>query len=73
MPMNLAVTGNFIYIRFHGLQHGPAHDYTERELRPWAEHCRNYLARGFGVFAYFNNDWNARAPLNAEMFRAMIG
>ena len=39
MPMNLNVTGDFIYIRFHGLEHGAAHDYTRKELQPWAEHC----------------------------------
>jgi uncharacterized protein YecE (DUF72 family) len=72
MPMNLTVTGGFIYLRFHGLQHGPAHDYSEEELRPWAEHCRRCVAQGLDVFAYFNNDWNTRAPLNAEMFRGMI-
>jgi uncharacterized protein YecE (DUF72 family) len=72
LPMNLNVTSDFVYIRFHGLEHGAAHDYTRAELQPWADHCRGCLGNGISVFAYFNNDWNTRAPVNAEMFREMI-
>lgn len=72
MPMNLSVTGDFIYLRFHGREHGAAHNYTRNELRTWADHSRRCIDNGIQVFAYFNNDWNTRAPANAEMFRDMI-
>jgi uncharacterized protein YecE (DUF72 family) len=72
MPMNLNLTADFAYLRFHGLENGAAHDYTREELRPWAAHCRRCLDNGVAVYAYFNNDWNTRAPLNAEVFREMI-
>jgi uncharacterized protein YecE (DUF72 family) len=72
MPMNLAITTDFTYIRFHGLEGGPSHDYTRLELKPWAEHCRRCLDNGIAVYAYFNNDLNTRAPLNAVMFRQMV-
>jgi uncharacterized protein YecE (DUF72 family) len=72
MPMNLNVTADFVYIRFHGLEHGAAHDYTRNELQPWADHCRRCVDNGIAIFAYFNNDWNTRAPGNAELFREMI-
>jgi uncharacterized protein YecE (DUF72 family) len=72
MPMNLTVTSDIVYIRFHGLKDGARHDYTRKELRPWAEHCRRCLAEGKSVYAYFNNDLNTRAPLNAQLFSAMI-
>ncbi len=36
MPMNLTVTSDLVYIRFHGLESGAAHDYTRDELKPWA-------------------------------------
>lgn len=72
MPMNFNVTSDFTYIRFHGLENGAAHDYTREELQPWADHCRRCVDNGIAVFAYFNNDWNTRAPSNAEMFREMI-
>src|ERR1051325_4374347 len=37
MPMNLTVTSGIVYLRFHGLEGGAAHDYTLSELEPWAE------------------------------------
>jgi uncharacterized protein YecE (DUF72 family) len=73
MPMNLTVTSNLVYIRFHGLQGGYAHDYTRQELEPWAKFCREQSAAGRTVFAYFNNDGNVRAPQNAGLLMQMIG
>ena len=62
MPMDLTVTADIVYIRFHGLQGGFAHDYTRAELRPWARHIQEQARAGRKVFAYFNNDANVRAP-----------
>src|SRR5205814_5405589 len=45
MPMNLTVTSELVYIRFHGLENGGAHDYTRDELRPWAEHILRQAAK----------------------------
>jgi uncharacterized protein YecE (DUF72 family) len=72
MPMNRTVTTDFTYIRFHGLEGGARHDYTRPELKPWVEHCGELLRDKMDVFAYFNNDLNTRAPMNAELFRDMI-
>ncbi len=71
MPMDLTVTSNLVYIRFHGLAGGAAHDYTRAELKPWAEHIRRQATRGHTVFAYFNNDANVRAPANAKLLIQM--
>jgi uncharacterized protein YecE (DUF72 family) len=71
MPMNLCVTADFIYIRFHGLAGGPSHDYTRNELEPWARHIREQAAAGRKAFAYFNNDLNVRAPINAQILVEM--
>jgi len=73
MPMNLTVTTDFVYIRFHGLEHGAAHDYAREEMEPWVEHCRGALEQGKKVYAYFNNDWNCRAPENAKTMMEMAG
>jgi len=72
MPMNLTSTTDFVYIRFHGLEGGAAHDYTAEELKPWAEQCRRCISADMEVHAYFNNDVNTRAPGNAQMLRDMI-
>jgi uncharacterized protein YecE (DUF72 family) len=71
MPMNLTVTSDQVYIRFHGLEGGFAHDYTRAELEPWAKFCREQAAAGRAVYAYFNNDVNVRAPQNAKMLMEM--
>ena len=76
MPMDFTTTTDFVYIRFHGLEGGAAHDYTREELEPWADYCQTALREGKTVYAYFNNDWNCRAPENAraimEMTRAEL-
>lgn len=72
MPMDLTVTSDFIYVRFHGLDDGAAHNYTAEELAPWAAHVRRQMHRGKKAFVYFNNDVNARAPENARLFREML-
>jgi len=72
MPMNLTVTTDFVYVRFHGLQGGPYHDYTNAELMPWAKYCRACVAKNIPIYAYFNNDLNTRAPLNAIAFRSLV-
>ncbi|HVV00747.1 MAG TPA: DUF72 domain-containing protein [Verrucomicrobiae bacterium] len=73
MPMNLTVTTDLVYIRFHGLKDGAAHNYTRAELEPWAAHIRRSANHGKVVYAYFNNDWNVRAPANARMLMEMTG
>jgi uncharacterized protein YecE (DUF72 family) len=73
MPMDLTVTSHFVYIRFHGLEGGAAHDYTRAELEPWADHIREQARAGKKVFAYFNNDINVRAPDNAKLLMEMVG
>lgn len=73
MPLNLSVTTDFLYIRFHGLEGGAAHDYTPKELKPWAEHIRENSKDRKPVYAYFNNDVNVRAPENAKMLMEMVG
>jgi uncharacterized protein YecE (DUF72 family) len=72
MPMVVEFTGDFLYLRFHGLAGGFAHDYTEEELRPWVETTVRALNAGLDVFAYFNNDSHCRAPKNAREFQTLV-
>jgi len=73
MPMHLKPTANFVYVRFHGLKGGSAHDYSDSELEPWAEHLRRCARQGLKGFAFFNNDVNTRAPLNGRRLIEMVG
>jgi uncharacterized protein YecE (DUF72 family) len=73
MPMNLTVTSDIIYIRFHGLEGGAAHDYNRKELKPWARFITEQCSKGLTSYIYFNNDINVRAPENAKMLMQLIG
>jgi uncharacterized protein YecE (DUF72 family) len=73
MPIRFELTTNWTYIRFHGLEGGAAHNYTKKELEPWASHIREQSANRRLVYAYFNNDANVRAPANAHMLMEMTG
>jgi uncharacterized protein YecE (DUF72 family) len=73
MPMNLSITSDIVYVRFHGLEGGAAHDYTRKELEPWADFAQDQASEGRTVYIYFNNDINVRAPENARMLMEMVG
>jgi uncharacterized protein YecE (DUF72 family) len=73
MPVDHAVTADFVYLRFHGLQGGAYHDYTDDELRPWAEQLAKAARKGLPAYVYFNNDLNTRAPLNAHALMRLVG
>lgn len=73
MPKDHTITSDFVFLRFHGLQGGAYHDYTDEELRPWAEQLVKAARRGRRAFVYFNNDLNTRAPLNAHALMKLVG
>jgi uncharacterized protein YecE (DUF72 family) len=60
----LELTAPFTLVRFHFGARGRRGNYSERELRAWAERLAG-LAERAAVFAYFNNDWEGFAPRNA--------
>lgn len=73
MPPNREITARHVYLRLHGLEGGAAHDYTDRELEPWADWLCDLAGRGVDAFVYFNNDVNVRAPGNALRLMDMVG
>ena len=62
LPEELVRTTDFLYIRFHGKEGGHRYNYSEEELKVWAERIESTPAGE--VYAYFNNDYSAHAPLN---------
>lgn len=73
MPADYSITADFVYLRFHGLAGGAYHDYTDAELAPWAKQLARAARRGLPCYAYFNNDLNTRAPLNAHALMKLLG
>jgi uncharacterized protein YecE (DUF72 family) len=67
----LELTTDWAFVRFHYGHRGRRGNYSETELREWADRLREIRTRA-EVFAYFNNDWEAFAPRNAERLRALL-
>ena len=69
LPEDRTITGNGVYVRFHGLRPGYAYDYTDADLRPWAKWLRSQR----DGFAFFNNDLSGHAIDNANRLTQMLG
>lgn len=65
------ITGDMIYIRFHGTSGGYAGSYTDKILAEWARWIKRNN-KGRECYAYFNNDYNACAVKNAKTLRRML-
>jgi uncharacterized protein YecE (DUF72 family) len=77
MPDVAPITSSFVYLRFHGLGTKVATryrwDYTRAELDPWARRLRDAALAGCDGWVYFNNDYDARAPRNADVLIELLG
>jgi uncharacterized protein YecE (DUF72 family) len=65
------LTADFTLIRFHYGRRGRRGNYSETELREWADRISAW--RDTTVFAYFNNDWEGFAPANARRLASLLG
>lgn len=71
LPDDLIITANTVYIRFHGVGSERYHYlYSDRELKEWADKLKE--SDSDHIFCYFNNDYHANAPKNAQMLQKMI-
>jgi uncharacterized protein YecE (DUF72 family) len=64
------LTGDFMYLRFHGPDEMFASGYGRRGLKRWAPLIEAWLDEGIDVFAYFNNDVGGHAVRDAQ---ALLG
>ena len=71
-PYYEAVTADFVYLRFHGREQLYASDYSESDLKLFAEKIINWLYEGKEVWVFFNNDYHGFAIKNAERLREII-
>ena len=71
LPDDLVITSNTAYVRFHGIGAEKYHYlYSNPELNEWAGKLNESNSKR--VFCYFNNDYNANAPVNCEMLQEII-
>lgn len=71
-------TASFAYIRGHGPSgryHGPSGRYhgryADERLSRWADRAAAWRAEGADVYAFFDNDVEAAAPVDAARFQAL--
>jgi uncharacterized protein YecE (DUF72 family) len=64
VPQEIIETSDIGYLRFHGLTGGHRYNYTDAELREWAERTKKLKAGE--CYIYFNNDYKAYAVENAQ-------
>ena len=65
-------TASWTYVRFHGpraLEEKYRGRYTGRRLRPIADRLAAWRAEGTDVYAYFNNDYDGHAVVDALWLR----
>jgi uncharacterized protein YecE (DUF72 family) len=67
------VTGEAVYLRFHGSGVVYGGRYGQEGLRPWADRMQGWLAEGRAVYAYFNNDAFGYAVEDAQALRGLLG
>jgi uncharacterized protein YecE (DUF72 family) len=70
-PTPEVLTADWTYLRFHHGRRGRRGNYSDSELREWAEKVRRWSRRA-DVYAYFNNDWETFAPPNAVRLRELV-
>jgi uncharacterized protein YecE (DUF72 family) len=73
MPFRPVTTTDLAYVRFHGLEGGFSHAYTDAELAPVAAAVTESAEAGRDVYVYFNNDGLGRAPHDARRFAELVG
>jgi uncharacterized protein YecE (DUF72 family) len=69
----LEVTADWTFVRFHHGTRGRNGNYSEREIREWAERIGGWRAEGLDVHAYYNNDWEGYAVKNGLRLKELLG
>jgi uncharacterized protein YecE (DUF72 family) len=64
-------TAAWRYLRMHHGRRGRRGNYSHAELAWWAERVHEWRADG-PVYVYFNNDWEAFAPRNAQLLERLL-
>jgi uncharacterized protein YecE (DUF72 family) len=64
--------GPVVYVRFHGTSGHYHGSYSGAELDRWADRLAGYWREGRDVYAFFNNDPEAVATMNARDLRARV-
>ncbi|MHC4464356.1 MAG: DUF72 domain-containing protein, partial [Planctomycetota bacterium] len=67
------VTGDSVYLRFHGTTGRYAGSYPKSQLRDSADWLKDQAEKVRAIYAYFNNDIGGHAIKNAKQLRGLFG
>jgi uncharacterized protein YecE (DUF72 family) len=67
------LTADWTFVRFHHGRRGRGGNYSETELREWADRLDSWRGDGLDVYAYFNNDWEGYAVRNGLRLKELLG
>jgi uncharacterized protein YecE (DUF72 family) len=67
------LTAAWTFVRFHHGRRGRNGNYSETELREWAERIECWRQADLDVYAYFNNDWEGYAVKNGLRLKELLG
>ena len=65
------VTGNVIYMRFHGTTGRYSGSYTKSQLQNWVDWLKTKGKNMHTIYIYFNNDAQSHAIKNAKQLREL--
>ena len=71
-PYYETVTSDFVYLRLHGREQLYSSDYSESDLRQYAEMITGWLNEDKKVWVFFNNDYHGFAVKNAEKLGKIV-
>jgi len=63
------VTGGVIYVRFHGTTGRYSGNYPKPQLQNWAKWLKDQAKDVSAIYAYFNNDAQGHAIINAKQLK----
>jgi uncharacterized protein YecE (DUF72 family) len=71
----IELTTDWTYVRFHGpdaVAHPYRFRYGPERMAVWADRIARWNAEGIDASAYFNNDWDANAVVDAQTLRGQV-
>jgi uncharacterized protein YecE (DUF72 family) len=68
----LELTADWTFVRFHYGTRGRNGNYSETEIREWADRIDGWRRDGVGVYAYYNNDWEGYAVRNGLRLKELL-
>ena len=66
------ITGDVIYIRFHGPTGKYEGSYSKSALQNWAKWLKEHIKKAHSVYVYFNNDIHVNAVHNAKQLKEQL-